>query len=64
MILFIQESKTERVLFHTNGAFAVPAVGENLNIEGKWYKVLKRDFWFKKLQNLYDNSVTLWVEEI
>ena len=66
MILFIQESKTEDVLFQTNDAFAVPAVGEELSVNHSWYRVVKRNFYFKDegLEYLKDNSVTLWVEEI
>ena len=64
MTLFIQDNKTEDVIFHTNEVFAIPATGDNLNVEGKWYKILSRDFWFKNLRNLQDNSVTLWVEAI
>lgn len=64
MTLFIQEIKTEDVLFQTNDAFAVPAVGEELKVNHCWYRVVKRNFYYKGLEYIHDNSVTLWVEEI
>ncbi len=64
MTLIIQDYKTDDVLFQTDDAFAVPAVGETLYLESEWYKVVERNFYFRKLTVLYDNSITLWVEKI
>lgn len=52
----------EDVIFQTEDFVAVPSVGEEIMVEGRWYKVVERHFYFKHLQNLEDNSITLFVE--
>lgn len=52
----------EDVIFQTEDFVAVPSVGEEIMVDGSWYKVVERHFYFKRLQNLEDNSITLFVE--
>ena len=62
MTLFIQDYKTEDVMFQTTDFNVVPNKGENLIFEGKWYKVIERVFSFEHLTTIDNNSCTLFVK--
>ena len=62
MTLFIQEYKTEDVIFQTKDFNVVPNEGENLMLKGKWYKVVERVFSFEHLTVIDNNSCTLFVK--
>lgn len=62
MTLFIQDNKTEDVLFQTEDFTVVPNKNEDLILDGKWYKVVERVFSFKHLTNIDSNSCTLFVK--
>ena len=62
MKLFIQDYKTENVMFQTTDFNVVPNKGENLMLEGKWYKVVERVFSFEHFAIIDSNSCTLFVE--
>lgn len=60
MTIFIQDSKSEDVIYYIEDSNVVPNVGESVKIEDKWYKVKERTFYYDYLKS---NSCTLWVEE-
>jgi len=62
MTVFFQD-KDEFVLFRTEDSPVIPITGESVRIEGKWYKVIDRTFYYKHLKNMDSNSCTIWVEE-
>lgn len=62
MTLFIQDYKTEDVIFQTDDFNVVPNKGESLRLEGKWYKMVERVFSFKHLTVIDSNSCTLFVK--
>ena len=62
MTLIIQDYKTEDVMFQTTDFNVVPNKDENLILEGKWYKVIKRVFSFEHLTTIDNNSCTLFVK--
>ena len=59
-ILFQDEN--EEVLFRTEEGIA-PNVGESINIENKWYKVVERVYRYKRLNYMDDNTCYISVEE-
>ena len=61
MRLYIQFKETEEVLFSTDDVVAVPNVGESVKVEGEWYVVVERNFYFKHLNMIEDNSVSIFV---
>ena len=62
MTLFIQDYKTEDVLFQTEDFNVVPNKGESLILGGKWYKVVERVFSFEHFNVIDSNSCTLFVK--
>jgi len=64
MKLFIQDYKSENVMFQTKDFNVVPNKGENLMLEGKWYKVVERVFSFEHDIAIDKNSCTLFVKPI
>lgn len=61
MTLYIET--TESVIFQTDDFAAVPNVGESIMVEGEWYVVVGRNFYFRHLKNIDDNSVSLFVRK-
>ena len=62
MTLFIQDYPTEEVLFQTTDFSVIPNKGEALMLDGKWYTVVQRTFYFKHLTIIDDNSCSLFVK--
>lgn len=61
--LYIQEFRTEDVLFATEDFNTVPREGEDIFIEGTWYTVKEVNHYYRHLNTMDGNSVTLWVEK-
>ena len=62
MTLFIRDYETNKFMFQTTDFNVVPNEGECLMLEGEWYEVVEREFSFKHLRVIDDNSCTLFVK--
>lgn len=62
--LYIQEFRTEEVLFTTENFNTVPRLDEDIFIEGTWYRVKEVNHYYRHLNTMDGNSVTVWVERL